>query len=137
MRNSRIPILVIEDEELVLEVICLLLAQEGYLPLPAKDEESALNQVKVFAGKIPLLLTDMRLRKGNGPEVAKNIRSLQPEIRVIYMSGYPAAEFSFLDCLRKDEAYLEKPFKMDQFRLLIPFSMAAKRPGSKQSDTSA
>jgi CheY-like chemotaxis protein len=55
------------------------------------------------------LLTDVIMPVMNGPELATRVRSIRPEIRVLYMSGYPD-EVLALHGIAHPEAFVQKPF---------------------------
>jgi PAS domain S-box-containing protein len=101
-------ILLAEDEPDLRELLSNLLRMNGYRVLAAKDGESAIVIAKSHNGPIELLLTDIVMPKMNGVEAAQKIRSLRPDVRIIYMTGY--AEEAFLLTKTVDEdVLLEKP----------------------------
>jgi two-component system cell cycle sensor histidine kinase/response regulator CckA len=80
----------------------------GYQVLPAQDGESALVIAKSHRGSIELLVTDIVMPNMNGVEAAQKIRSVRPEVKVIYMTGY-AEEAFLLTKSSTQEILLEKP----------------------------
>jgi CheY-like chemotaxis protein len=98
-------ILVVEDEPATLKISRILLESWGYKVLEA---HSAIEAVQVFErnrGEIRLLLTDVVMPGMTGPELGERLQAANPELKVIYMSGYHNDEFA-----GKNLAFLAKPF---------------------------
>ncbi|MFZ0695327.1 MAG: PAS domain-containing protein, partial [Alphaproteobacteria bacterium] len=103
-------ILVVEDDADVRSLACSLLRSFGYEVFEAGDPQGALQAVR-HTPRVALLLTDVVLPGGmNGPKLAEEILRLQPQIKVLYMSGY--TENAILHHGRLDPAVhlLQKPF---------------------------
>jgi PAS domain S-box-containing protein len=103
-------VLLVEDETKVLETVKLMLTRQAYTVLEASDRESAREICESYSGRIDLLLTDVVLRTGNGPDLARELCALRPGLQVMFMSGY--ADHSLLrNALQKTGApFLQKPF---------------------------
>jgi len=105
-------ILVVEDEAGVRELACQFLAKSGYAVLQATDGIEAIEVAAKHAGIIHLLLTDMVMPRMGGISLAERLRTLRPNTKVLFMSGYaefsnnPPAEAS----LRK--RVVQKPFSL-------------------------
>ena len=61
-------------------------------------------------GPIHLLLTDVAMPQMSGPEVAEKLAVVRPEIKVLYMSGYPDHPVFEQGGVKRDTAFLQKPF---------------------------
>ncbi|SFE91257.1 CHASE3 domain-containing protein [Methylobacterium sp. yr596] len=108
-------VLVVEDEEAVREIACAILSDLGYRVLEAADGEEALRVFGANAASVDLLLTDVVLPgKVRGREVAERVRSVRPDVRVLFMSGY--TENSIVHHGRLDDGVnlIGKPFKREQ-----------------------
>lgn len=105
-------ILLVEDQEALREVGRAALEHEGYHVITAKNCEDAVELAKVYSGPIHLLLTDVVLPKESGREVARQLRKIQPEVRVIYMSGYAPSELFDNGAIEEGAAFLQKPCSM-------------------------
>jgi signal transduction histidine kinase/ActR/RegA family two-component response regulator len=103
-------ILVVEDEEGVRELACQFLRVKGYTVLEAMNGQEALDIVARHTGTIHAVLSDMIMPKMNGGELAGRLKTLRPEIRIAFMSGY--SEFSRGDSNRDfpQAPVLQKPF---------------------------
>lgn len=112
-------IMVVEDEAVVLQVISLLLASQGFHVLSAQGQDEAWALHQAHSGKIRLLLTDMRLRQGSGVELGRKLSAARPGISIIYMSGYPLKDFQAGHALMDEAVFLAKPFLIETFMKLI------------------
>ncbi len=103
-------ILVIEDEDVVIDVICAMLERLGYRVLLAKSGKEAVNIAKTFDGDIDLAILDIALPDLAGKEVYRDIMEARPNLKVIVCSGYaidgPPQEI--LDAGAQD--FIQKPF---------------------------
>src|SRR2546422_10349130 len=103
-------ILLVDDDKHVRKLARKVLEQEGYTVLEAKDAEEALRLGQESAGSIWLLLTDLVMPGVNGQTLASHLRVRDPEMRVLYMSGYQDYAIGFNAFLEPDANYLKKPF---------------------------
>jgi len=110
-RDSQV-VLIAEDEELVRKVLVMCLDQLGWTTLEAADGEEAVRVHKDHIGKIDLLLSDYLMPKLNGLEAARQIRSRDPELPVILMSGF--MNEATVESFRAQgfEHFLRKPFQI-------------------------
>ena len=81
-------VLLVEDERQVSELVTRALRKSGYTVLPASCGADALEILKTSATRIDLLLTDIVMPGINGRKLADRIKLMQPDIQVLYMSGY-------------------------------------------------
>ncbi len=103
-------ILVLEDEAELLNVVRLMLEDLGYRVLPATDAEQALSLAE-HEGRVDLMLSDIVLAgTRRGPDVARTLRTTQPGLPVLYMSGFPATEADDGDLPGAVGPILTKPF---------------------------
>lgn len=113
-------ILVVEDEEVVRRVVCTILQKNGYHILEATNGKEALCLAQEQNGKsIHLMLTDVVMPGMDGPELAKNLSSLYPETKVIYMSGYTDYSIIHREILKPGIPYLQKPFTSNALSLKV------------------
>jgi CheY-like chemotaxis protein len=76
--------------------------------LSAPDGQEALRIVS-REGSVDLLLTDVIMPGMNGPALAKQVRSLRPRTKILYMTGY-SGEFIRADMLTPGVSFIPKPF---------------------------
>jgi PAS domain S-box-containing protein len=104
-------ILLVEDEDMVRELARYTLLQNGYKIVEARHGQEALELCEQYEDAIHLLLTDIVMPGGlSGYELAKRLTSLQPEIKVIYMSGYVDKDIIHHVVLDPEMTFLQKPF---------------------------
>ena len=101
-------ILLVEDQEVVRRLVRTMLETRGYVVLEAKDPDGALRIAESHATPIDLLLSDVVMPGTNGPDLAQRILMFRPSMKVLYMSGFPAA--THLGRLSSRAAFLPKPF---------------------------
>ena len=101
-------VLVVEDAEPLRRLICEALSASGCKVLSAPDGQEALRIVS-REGSVDLLLTDVIMPGMNGPALAKQVRSLRPRTKILYMTGY-SGEFIRADMLTPGVSFIQKPF---------------------------
>jgi nitrogen-specific signal transduction histidine kinase/CheY-like chemotaxis protein len=111
-RGNGERILVVEDEEGVRAVVTRVLQEAGYHVLEAASGEAALSLLATDGG-IDLLLTDMVLGGITGKELASRITQVQPNLPVIFMSGYTDGEIARRGLLEPEAIFVQKPFSPD------------------------
>lgn len=108
--NTLETILLVDDEAYIRELVGAILTVEGYQVLEASDGEEALKVGGAYDDKIHLLLTDVVMSPMGGGELVKRILPVRPDLKVLYISGYPddPAVRSGLDS--GNISFLAKPF---------------------------
>ena len=81
-------ILLVEDEDAVRRVGERLLRRDGYSVLAAASGAEALSIVQGLARPVDLLFPDVMMPGMNGRELAVRLRSIQPNLKVLFVSGY-------------------------------------------------
>jgi signal transduction histidine kinase/ActR/RegA family two-component response regulator len=104
-------ILLVEDADVVRDLAREVLEEiSGYRVLEATNAEDALQICQKHQGGIDLLLTDVVMPGGSGPEVSARVRALKPDIRVLYMSGYTDDAIVRHGVLEAGLNFIQKPF---------------------------
>ena len=106
-------VLVVEDEEIVRKVACEVLEMLGYHVLDAANPAAALELGRQYQGPIELLLTDVILPRMDGASLYREMTISRPEMKVLYISGYPGSSFLRRRLLKADDAFLQKPFAFE------------------------
>lgn len=109
-------ILLVEDEEAVLEIVRNLLSLNRYLVIEAHNGFQALAICQDYSDVIHLMITDIIMPQMNGIELAKRARSLRPDMKVLFMSGY-VPDYLQQQGLTEDMVLLRKPFGLEDLVL--------------------
>ncbi len=111
IRGGSETILVVEDEAPVRELVCNLLAGQGYNILQAETGARALELWNQCKDKVDLLLTDLVMPdRVSGRELAEKLWSERPKLKVIFTSGYSADVAGKDFVLQRGLNYLQKPY---------------------------
>jgi signal transduction histidine kinase/ActR/RegA family two-component response regulator len=122
-------ILVVEDAAPLRDLICQALSVSGCTVLSAPEAQEALRILSQQKGGIALLITDVIMPGMNGPALAKQVRALRPETKILYMTGY-SGEFVRSDMLIPGVSFIQKPFTPADLRRKIR-KMLADKPATK------
>jgi CheY-like chemotaxis protein len=106
-------ILLVEDEEAVRTIVSKILQNKGYTVLEAHHGNEALQICQHHQGPIHLMVTDVVMPQVSGRELAERLTLLRPEIRVLFMSGYPDNAIVHHGVLGAGTAFLQKPFTLN------------------------
>ena len=112
-RHGSETVLVVEDQDFVRRFARSVLESYGYSVLEAADANEASELASNYPGEIHLLLTDVILRGINGKKLSESLLLLRPNLRVLFMSGYPADVISRRGMLEPGLTYIQKPFTPD------------------------
>jgi PAS domain S-box-containing protein len=102
-------VLVVEDADGLRALAKRMLERQGYTVLLAANAREA-RVVFERNPSIDVILTDVIMPGGSGPELTKRLVALRPDLKVIYMSGYTDAAISRHGVLDPGIAFLHKPF---------------------------
>jgi CheY-like chemotaxis protein len=105
-------VLVVEDEPAILAISARMITSLGHTALSATGPAAALSLAKEHPGKIDLLLTDVVMPGMNGKALAEVLRALHPELKLCYMSGFPAGLVSDHGNPEPGVEFLSKPFTL-------------------------
>jgi PAS domain S-box-containing protein len=112
-------ILLAEDEVGARRVMSRMLQDHGYNVIEAENGSMAIRSLLYHSGKIHLLLTDIMMPDFDGRALAEQIRGIQPEIKVLYVSGYNESHLEENGIIAPGEHIdlVKKPFRRED---LIP-----------------
>src|SRR6266850_7201455 len=105
-------ILVVDDEPVVVEFVERVLQTAGYDIMTATSGDAAL-ELCTERGLPDLLVTDMKMPRMEGDELASKLRQRDPDLKVLYLTGFADLLFKNKELLWDGEAYLEKPCTID------------------------
>jgi two-component system, cell cycle sensor histidine kinase and response regulator CckA len=99
----------VEDEEILRRPLEQVLRLEGYVVLVAAEAEGALRLCE--DQPVDLVLTDVVLPGMSGRGLAERALALHPELKILFMSGYPDEVALRHGVQNSEVAFLQKPFK--------------------------
>jgi len=103
-------VLLVEDDESMRKFTKMVLQKYGYAIVEASDGEEALAISKEKLGEISLLITDVVMPKMSGRDLAKRLTQEDPDLRVIFLSGYAEDVIVHHGILYKGINFIQKPF---------------------------
>jgi two-component system cell cycle sensor histidine kinase/response regulator CckA len=107
-------IMLVEDDDPVRIFGARALRNKGYKVVEAKSGEAALVMIRDSKQRVDLLITDVVMPQMDGPGLVREVRTIHPEMKVIFISGY--TEDAFRQRLDSDGGidFLPKPFSLKQ-----------------------
>jgi two-component system, cell cycle sensor histidine kinase and response regulator CckA len=110
---GRETILLVEDDPALSLSVCRALTRLGYRVLEATNGPEAIKEWRQQAGRVDLLLTDLRLPEGpNGRELADQLQKEKPGLKVIFISGYSPDAVDGGQPVREGFDFLPKPLEL-------------------------
>ncbi|TAH52260.1 MAG: response regulator [Chloroflexota bacterium] len=103
-------VLVIDDEEVVRNVTKRMLSRLGYTPLVAEDGPVGLAVYEKHKDQIVCILLDMTMPRMSGEETLVHLKKVNPDVRVLLMSGYSEQEASNRFNGKGVGAFMQKPY---------------------------
>jgi PAS domain S-box-containing protein len=103
-------VLLVEDDQMVSKVVELSLRKLGYTVLSATGPDDALAVFEKEQDTIDLLITDVVMPKMNGKVLYNRLKSIKPDLKVLFMSGYTANVIVNHGVLNKGVQFISKPF---------------------------
>ncbi|HKU61321.1 MAG TPA: ATP-binding protein [Gemmatimonadales bacterium] len=103
-------VLVAEDEEGVRELLRKVLGDHGHAVLDARHGRDALMVAERYERPIDLLIADVVMPEIGGGELVERLRSVRPDLKVLYISGYTNDEIVRRGVRRTEAHFLQKPF---------------------------
>ena len=106
-------VLLVEDEDVVRSFAVRALSRQGYEVLEAADGIEALDIMDEQQGKIDIVVSDVVMPEMDGPTMLKEMRKSNPNLKIIFVSGYPNEAFQ-QSVGEETFDFLPKPFSLPQ-----------------------
>jgi len=123
-------ILVVDDDPEVLALPADLLGVAGYTVVSTGDPCEALWLARTRSEPIHLLLTDVLMPFMSGSKLAEEVRSICPDVKVLFMSGYWESLEDYRIRLAPGEPFLDKPFTIAKLEATIREALVYRAPAS-------
>lgn len=126
--SARETVFIVEDEDLVRTLATRVLEAKGYRVFSAPCPADALDLFPQIPGHVDLLISDVVMPGMGGRKLAEKLTELQPDLRVLFMSGYTADEVLRQGISEEQVHFIHKPFTTEEFArkvrdvLLLPIN---------------
>lgn len=117
--TATITLLVVDDEPDVLRLVESILSETGYDVVSAKSAEVAIQAFDRMSKSPDLLLTDVVMPGMSGPMLVDHLLTKQPDLKVLFMSGYDDRQVVQRYVLERGFRLLPKPFTIGSLRSAI------------------
>jgi DNA-binding NtrC family response regulator len=124
--KPRRRILVVDDEQFMVHTLSKILDLMGYDVLSALGGREALDMY--MSEHVDLVVSDVHMPDMNGIELLTSIKSHNPQIPVILVTGYGVEKARESAGKCKADGFLGKPFKIQELKELIQITLSDKSP---------
>lgn len=107
-------VLLTEDDDDVRRATKVILERAGFEVIEARAGDEALARFDEHGSGVRLLVTDVVMPGMSGAALARTLAARSPELRVLYLSGYPGEVLGKHGLQERDRSFLAKPFTSDQ-----------------------
>ncbi|MEZ5773770.1 MAG: response regulator [Hyphomicrobiaceae bacterium] len=111
-------VLLVEDEEAVRRIAARALARQGYQVLEAGTGAEALDVLAEHDGRVDLVVSDIVMPEMDGPTLLKALRKVNPEMKIIFISGYAEDALKSLEG-GEEFQFLPKPFQLKELVAVV------------------
>ena len=108
--ESEFVVLVADDEPGVRSFASRIIKSAGYGVLEARDGVEALGMVHASGAELRLVITDVRMPRLRGDQLASRLAAERPDVEVLFMSASPPAGLMTLAESDRQSRWLRKPF---------------------------
>lgn len=123
-------ILIIEDDTAFCQMLSKFLTKHGYAVSSSYTVKEA--QEKLSASNFDVILSDVRLPKGNGLALLSTVKKASPNTQVILMTGYAEVKTAVNAMKKGAYDYISKPFTPDEILLVITNALNTQTSGNTQ-----
>ena len=126
--NSKLEILVLDDEEIVCTRLKTVLEKAGYLAETYTD--SRLAKTRIEQHRFDIVVTDLKMANIDGLELFQVAKAKWPDCEVFLITGFATVEVTREALQKGVRDVIAKPFKIAQFKKII--DQAAERISNRQ-----
>ena len=125
-------ILLVDDDESVRKALAAVLENKGYIVETAENGRQAIEKSKT--GFYHLVLIDVRLPDMEGTRLLSEMRDTTPKMVKIIVTGYPSLENAVEAANKAADAYVIKPFNVDDLLSKIRESLDKQRDARRVTE---
>ncbi|MGH1347431.1 MAG: ATP-binding protein [Nannocystales bacterium] len=107
--RRRLRVLLVEDDALVRRALEVMLSRAGHRLVAAANGAEALARWEEAPEPFHLVLTDVLMPGMTGPDLVRQLRMTEPDLRVVYMSGHVEDAMRDVDLEREHALFVRKP----------------------------
>lgn len=122
--SSARSILVVDDELDIVLIFKQALSRQGYTVFGFTDPLLALEHFKLNSSDYGLVITDVRMPRMSGFELAANIKVIKPDAKVVFMSAFEVSDLEFSMPGVKINDFLRKPVNVKTLVRRVKVAMA-------------
>jgi two-component system cell cycle sensor histidine kinase/response regulator CckA len=112
-------VLVVDDEPDMLRLVEAILSEQGYKVTLAKGAENAIRIFEKTHPRPDLILTDVVMPGMSGPMMIDQLLTIEPHLRVLFMSGYDDRQVVQRYVVEKGFALVAKPFTLQRLGVAV------------------
>lgn len=114
----------VDDELDIVVIFKQALSRQGYTVFGFTDPVLALEHFKINSEDYGLVITDVRMPRMSGFDLAANIKAIKPDAKVVLMSAFEVSDFEFLTPEFKIKDFLRKPVDVKTLVRRVKVAMA-------------
>jgi len=107
-------VLVVEDLDQARRILVQALGESGYRVLSAANGHQAIDAAHAHEGPVQLLVTDVDMPHLGGADLARRLLSDDPELKIVFVSGYPFSDLVYEPEFEGRSAFVAKPYDLDE-----------------------
>ena len=127
-------VLLTDDEETVRTISSMQLRRLGFEVLTAQDGRQAVDLYRKRSGEIALVLLDLTMPHMDGEEAYRELRQINPDVRVILASGYSESDIASRFAGKGLAGCLQKPYTLAKLRSLLSSVMPEAEPSEASKE---
>lgn len=113
LRGGIETILVVEDDEALRRLSRNVLRHYGYQVIEAVDGQDAVDKFVEYGKRIDLVILDAIMPKKNGKQACDEMRTMRPDLQVVFVSGYTRDIFADGKAFDENSVFIQKPVSPD------------------------
>jgi PAS domain S-box-containing protein len=115
LASNRESILLVEDEPYVLRIMQEILENHRFRVFTAANAEEGMEIARKQRNMFSLLVTDVMLPKINGVQLSMQLMKENPNLKVLFMSGYAPESICHMKKIEQESNFIQKPFMINDF----------------------
>jgi DNA-binding NtrC family response regulator len=120
-----LPVLLVEDKDSLRTMLRHALEAQGHAVVEARDEQEAIQEMR--QARPAVVLTDLKLPKGDGFGVLRAAKELDPDLQVVVMTAYGSIQDAVSAMKEGAMEFLAKPVDPDHLSLMVARALAHRR----------